>query len=117
MSDITVYHNPNCGTSRNVLAMIRERGIEPNVIEYLKNPPDRKTLKKLVKDMAVPVREILRQRGTPYEELDLDNPKWSDEQLLDFIVQHPILMNRPIVAAPRGTRLCRPAETVQELLP
>jgi arsenate reductase len=117
MNDVTIYHNPACGTSRNVLAMIRDRGIEPRVVEYLKTPPDRPELVALVKRMKVPVRDILRQKGTPYDELGLDDPKWTDDQLIDFITQHPILMNRPIVVTLLGARLCRPAETVSDVLP
>lgn len=117
MSQITIYHNPACGTSRNVLALIRERGEEPTVIEYLKTPPDRAALTALIAAMDAPVRSVLRENGTPYAELGLDDPKWSDEQLIDFMIQHPILMNRPIVATPLGTRLCRPSETVLEILP
>jgi arsenate reductase len=117
MNSITIYHNPACGTSRNVLALIRDTGAEPTVIEYLKNPPDRATLEQLVAAMGVPVRELLRQKGTPYEELGLGDPKWSDEQLIDFMLAHPILINRPIVATPLGTRLCRPSETVLDILP
>lgn len=117
MSDYTIYHNPACGTSRNVLTAMREAGIEPSVVQYLQTPPSRATLVQLVAAMGGQVRELLRERGTPYAELDLGNPKWTDAQLLDFIVQHPILMNRPVVVSPRGTRLCRPSEAVQELLP
>ncbi|MFL6630126.1 MAG: arsenate reductase (glutaredoxin) [Burkholderiaceae bacterium] len=118
MADVTIYHNPACGTSRNVLALIRHAGIEPVVIEYLKTPPSRDTLRELVAATGEPVRALLREKGTPYAELGLSDPKWSDEQLLDFIVQHPILMNRPLVVTPLGTRLCRPAsESVLELLP
>ncbi|MES2247741.1 MAG: arsenate reductase (glutaredoxin) [Pseudomonadota bacterium] len=117
MSDITIYHNPACGTSRNVLALIRNTGDEPTVIEYLKTPPDRATLTQLIAAMGVPVREVLRQKGTPYDELGLDDPKWSDDQLIDFMLQHPILINRPIVVTPRGTRLCRPSEAVLDILP
>ena len=97
MSNITIYHNPTCGTSRNVLALIRNSGEEPNVIEYLKTPPDRETLQRLITDMGVPVRAVLREKGTPYAELGLDDPKWSDAQLIDCMLQHPILINRPIV--------------------
>ena len=111
MNDITIYHNPACGTSRNVLGLIRNSGQEPTVIEYLKTPPDRATLKALIAAMGVPVREVLRVKGTPYEELDLGNPKWSDEELIGFMLQHPILINRPIVVTPLGTRLCRPSES------
>ncbi|WP_312528522.1 arsenate reductase (glutaredoxin) [Comamonas sp.] len=117
MSNITIYHNPACGTSRNVLAMIRNSGEEPNVIEYLKTPPDRMTLIGLIKAMDVPLRDLLRKKGTPYEELSLDEPKWTDEQLIDFMLQHPILINRPIVVTPLGTRLCRPSEAVLDILP
>ena len=116
MSDITIFHNPACGTSRNVLALIRQAGIEPTVVEYLQTPPTKDELRQLVADMGGGVRPLLREKGTPYAELGLDDPKWTDEQLLDFIVQHPILMNRPVVVSPRGTRLCRPSESVKELL-
>ena len=117
MTDITIYHNPACGTSRNVLALIRNSGEEPTVIEYLKNPPDRATLEALIAAMGVPVREVLRQKGTPYDELGLAEPKWTDAQLIDFMLQHPILINRPIVVTPLATRLCRPSEAVLEILP
>ncbi|MCD6664071.1 MAG: arsenate reductase (glutaredoxin) [Comamonas sp.] len=117
MSAITIYHNPACGTSRNVLAMIRNSGEEPTVIEYLKTPPDRATLVKLLADAGLSVREALREKGTPYAELGLDHPQWTDEQLLDVMEQHPILINRPIVVTPLGTRLCRPSETVLNILP
>ena len=117
MNPITIYHNPACGTSRNVLAMIRNSGEEPVVIEYLKTPPDRATLTALIAAMGVPVRAVLREKGTPYAELGLDDPKWSDAQLIDLMLQHPILINRPIVAAPLGTRLCRPSQTVLDILP
>jgi arsenate reductase len=113
---ITIYHNPACGTSRNTLALIRNSGEEPQIIEYLKTPPKRETLQRLVADMGCSVRDILRERGTPYAELRLDEPHWSDDQLLDFIGQHPILMNRPIVVTPLGTRLCRPSERVLDIL-
>ena len=113
----TIYHNPLCGTSRNVLGILRDSGIEPEVIEYLQTPPTREKLKELVKSMGVGVRDILRQKGTPYDELNLGDPKLTDDQLLDAIVEHPILMNRPIVVTPNGTKLCRPSETVRELLP
>ncbi len=116
-SDVTIFHNPACGTSRNTLALIREHGIEPEVVEYLKSPPTKAKLRALVKAMGIPVRDVLRQKGTPYEELGLSDPKWTDDQLLDFIVEHPILMNRPIVATPLGTRLCRPADLVLDILP
>lgn len=117
MSPITIYHNPACGTSRNVLALIRNSGEEPTIIEYLKTPPDRSTLTALIAAMGVPVRSVLREKGTPYAELGLGDPKWSDDQLIDFMLQHPILMNRPIVVTPLGTRLCRPSETVLAILP
>ncbi|HXE19521.1 arsenate reductase (glutaredoxin) [Castellaniella sp. UC4442_H9] len=117
MSAITIYHNPACGTSRNVLAMIRNSGEEPTVIEYLKTPPDRATLVKLLVDAGLSVREVLREKGTPYAELDLGNAKWTDDQLLDFIEQHPVLINRPIVVTPLGTRLCRPSEAILDILP
>ncbi len=114
---MTIYHNPACSTSRNVLAMIRQAGIEPRIIEYLKNPPSREELTTLISRMGMPVRDLLRRKGTPYEELGLDDPKWTDRQLIDFMVKHPILINRPIVISKRGTRLCRPTETVRDLLP
>ncbi|SFW25970.1 arsenate reductase (glutaredoxin) [Luteibacter sp. UNCMF366Tsu5.1] len=117
MSDITIYHNPACGTSRNVLGFIRNSGEEPTVIEYLKTPPDRATLQGLIAAMGVPVRDVLRIKGTPYDELGLGDPKWSDDALIDFMLAHPILINRPIVVTPLGTRLCRPSETVLEILP
>jgi arsenate reductase len=118
MADVTIYHNPACGTSRNVLALIRHAGIEPVVIEYLKTPPSRDKLRELVAATGEPVRALLREKGTPYAELALGDPKWSDDQLLDFVVRHPILMNRPLVVTPLGTKLCRPAsESVLELLP
>ena len=114
---ITIFHNPACGTSRNVLAMIRNAGEEPTVIEYLKTPPDRATLAQLVAAMEVPVRDLLRQKGTPYDELGLADAHWTDEQLIGFMLQHPILINRPIVVTPLGTRLCRPSERVLDILP
>lgn len=114
---ITIYHNPQCGTSRNTLEMIRNSGIEPTVIEYLKTPPDRATLVALIAAMRVPVREVLREKGTPYAELGLDDPKWSDAALIDFMLAHPILINRPIVVTELGARLCRPSERVLDLLP
>ncbi|KVW75483.1 arsenate reductase (glutaredoxin) [Burkholderia cepacia] len=117
MSNITIYHNPGCGTSRNVLALIRNSGEEPVVIEYLETPPSRETLVKLLADAGMTVREVLREKGTPYAELGLGDTKWTDEQLLDFIGQHPILMNRPIVVTPIGTKLCRPSEAVLDILP
>jgi arsenate reductase len=114
---VTIYHNPSCGTSRNTLAMIRQSGAEPTVIEYLKTPPSRDKLKELVAAMGISVRALLREKGTPYKELRLDDPKWTDDQLLDQMLAHPILINRPIVVTPKGTRLCRPSETVLEILP
>ena len=116
-ADITIFHNPACGTSRNVLALLRHAGLAPRVVEYLKTPPTKEQLRALLREMGVPVRAVLREKGTPYAELGLDDPKWSDEQLLDFIGQHPILLNRPIVVTPLGTKLCRPSEEVLELLP
>ncbi len=117
MTHVTIYHNPACGTSRNVLALIRNSGEAPTVIEYLKNPPDRATLQALISAMGMPVREVMRQKGTPYDELGLADPKWTDAQLIDFMLQHPILINRPIVVTPLATRLCRPSEVVLEILP
>lgn len=114
---ITIYHNPSCGTSRNTLAMIRQSGEEPVVIEYIKNPPSRDRLVSLIGEMRIKTRELLRRKGTPYEELSLDDPKWSDDQLIDFMIEHPILINRPIVVTPKGTRLCRPSEAVIGILP
>lgn len=117
MSSITIYHNPACGTSRNVLGLIRNSGEEPTIIEYLKTPPDAETLTELIAAMGVPARDVLRQKGTPYDELGLSDPKWSEEQLINFMLQYPILINRPIVVTPLGTRLCRPSEAVLDILP
>ena len=117
MSEVAIYHNPKCGTSRNTLAMIRNSGIEPKVIHYMETPPGRNELVSLIAAMGIPVRDVLRQKGTPYEELDLGNPKWTDDELIDFMMRHPILINRPIVRSPLGTRLCRPSEAVLDLLP
>lgn len=117
MSCITIYHNPSCGTSRNTLAMIRQSGVEPHIVEYLQNPPSRAELKALLKGMCMHVREVLRQKDTPYEALDLGNPQWTEEQLLDLVEQYPILLNRPIVVTPLGVRLCRPSERVLGILP
>ncbi len=117
MPEITIYHNPACSTSRNTLALIRHAGLEPTVIEYLKTPPDKATLRRLIDAMGVPVRSVLREKAAPYAELGLADPRWSDEQLLDLMLQHPILINRPIVVTPLGTQLCRPLEAVLELLP
>ncbi len=114
--DVVIYHNPACGTSRKVLAYLKEQGYEPTVVEYLKNPPDRKTLKDLLKRMGKSPREILRKRGAPYEELGLDHPSLTDEQILDAIEKHPILIERPIVVAGDKVALCRPFETIQQLL-
>jgi arsenate reductase (glutaredoxin) len=114
---ITIFHNPACGTSRNTIAMIRNTGVEPTVIEYLKTPPTKAQLQQLLTAMGTGPRALLREKGTPYEELDLANPKWGDDALLDFMLQHPILINRPIVETPLGTRLCRPSELVLDLLP
>ena len=113
---VTIYHNPACGTSRNTLAMIRQSGEQPEVIEYLKNPPDRARLIELIRAMGISVRALLREKGTPYAELGLSDPKWSDDQLIDFMLAHPILINRPIVVTPKGVRLCRPSEAVLDLL-
>jgi len=114
---ITIYHNPACSTSRNTLAMIRQSGEEPVIIEYLKTPPTRAKLVSLLKAMDLPARALLREKGTPYAELKLDDPKWSEDELIDFMMAHPILINRPIVETPRGTKLCRPSERVLEILP
>jgi arsenate reductase len=114
---ITIYHNPDCGTSRNTLALIRNSGVEPVIIEYLKTPPGRDTLAELISAMGVSVRSVLRRKGTPYDELKLDDPTLTDDRLIDFMVAHPILMNRPIVVTPLGTRLCRPSEAILDILP
>jgi len=113
---VKIFHNPKCGTSRNTLALIRNSGVEPEVVLYLETPPSKEQLKKLIADMSMPVRDVLRQKGTPYEELDLGNAKWSDEELLDFMMAHPILINRPIVVTSMGTKLCRPSEVVLDIL-
>ncbi len=115
--DVIIYHNPDCGTSRNALAMIRNAGIEPHIIEYLKTPPSRPLLKQLISRMGISVRDLLREKGTPFRELGLDGPELSDDDLLDAMMQHPILINRPIVVTPKGVRLCRPSEAVMALLP
>lgn len=117
MSNVTIYHNPHCSTSRNVLEKIRATGIEPVIIEYLKTPPDRATLKKMIADTGLPVRDIMRRRGTCYDEMDLDNAKWSDDQLIDLMLEQPVLINRPVVVTPLGTSLCRPVEKLDALLP
>ncbi len=113
---VTIYHNPACGTSRNTLAMIRQSGVEPVIIEYLKNPPSRERLVELIKALGISPRALLREKGTPFRELGLDDPKWTDDELIDQMVAHPILINRPIVVTPKGTRLCRPSEAVIDLL-
>jgi arsenate reductase len=115
--DVIIYHNPECGTSRNTLGLIRNAGIEPHVIEYLKTPPTKLMLRQLVDRMGVPVRSIIREKGTPFAELDLADPTLSDDQLLDAMMTHPILINRPIVVTPKAVRLCRPSEEVLDLLP
>ena len=114
---ITIYHNPKCGTSRNVLAMIQNSGVEPQVVEYLKTPLNVEQLTALIKQMGISVRELLRQKGTPYDELGLGEAHWSDTQLIEQMAAHPILMNRPVVVTPLGAKLCRPSETVLEILP
>jgi len=114
---VTIYHNPQCGTSRNTLAMIRQSGIEPTVIEYLKAPPTREKLKELIAAMGITARALLREKGTPYAELGLADPKWTDDELIDFMLAHPILINRPIVVTDKGVRLCRPSEAVLGILP
>lgn len=115
--EIKIYHNPNCGTSRNTLAMIRNTGVEPQVIEYLKTPPNREELKELIAKAGLTVREAIREKGTPYAEMGLDNPVLSGDQLLDAMLAHPILINRPFVVTPQGVRLCRPSELVLDILP
>jgi arsenate reductase len=115
--DVIIYHNPDCGTSRNTLAMIRNAGIEPHVVEYLKAPPSRAMLEQLIARMGITVRALLREKGTPYAELGLGDPSKTDDQLLDTMLTHPILINRPIVVSPKGVRLCRPSEEVLDLLP
>ncbi|MBZ9874335.1 arsenate reductase (glutaredoxin) [Mesorhizobium sp. BR1-1-9] len=113
---VTIYHNPDCGTSRNTLAMIQASGEKPAIIEYLKHPPGRDRLRQLIAAMGIPARALLREKGTPYAELGLGDAKWTDEQLIDAMLRHPILINRPIVETPKGTRLCRPSELVLDLL-
>lgn len=117
MAEVTIYHNPACGTSRNTLALIRNSGTEPEVIEYLKTPPNKERLLALIAAMGVSPRELLRQKGTPYDELGLSASKWTDDELVTFMLQHPILINRPIVVTPLGTKLCRPSEAVLDILP
>lgn len=114
---IAIYHNPTCGTSRNTLAMIRQSGVEPEVIEYLKTPPTHAQLVGLIKTMGISARCLLREKGTPYHELELDDPTWTEDELIDFMVANPILMNRPIVVTEKGAKLCRPSEVVLDLLP
>jgi arsenate reductase len=114
---ITIYHNPKCGTSRNTLALIKNTGLEPVVVDYVKSPPSKAELKALISQMGCGVRDVLREKGTPFAELDLANTKWSDDELLDFIGQHPILLNRPIVKTELGAKLCRPSELVLDILP
>lgn len=114
---ITIYHNPKCGTSRNVLAMIQNSGAEPTVIEYLQTPLNAEQITALVKQLGIPVRDLLRQKGTPYDELGLGEAHWTDAQLIEHMAAHPILMNRPVVVTPKGAKLCRPSETVLEILP
>jgi arsenate reductase (glutaredoxin) len=114
---VTIYHNPACGTSRNVLGLIRNSGEEPEIIEYLKTPPGRDELKTLIGRMGIPVRNLLRQKGSPYDELGLSDPSLTDDQLLDAMMAHPILINRPVVATPLGVKLCRPSEAVLDILP
>jgi len=115
--DVVIYHNPACGTSRNTLAMIRNAGVEPHVVEYLKSPPNRALLKQLLARAGLSVRDALREKGTPYAELGLGDPALTDEQLLDAVEAHPVLLNRPLVVSPKGVRLCRPSEAVLDLLP
>jgi len=117
LMDVVIYHNPDCGTSRNTLGLIRNAGVEPHVVEYLKTPPSRKMLQQLIARMNITVRELLRQKGTPYQELGLPDETMTDDALLDAMMAHPILINRPIVVTPLGVRLCRPSETVLDLLP
>ncbi|MEL0552815.1 MULTISPECIES: glutaredoxin-dependent arsenate reductase [Enterobacteriaceae] len=117
MSNIIIYHNPACGTSRNTLALIRNSGVEPEVILYLETPPTRNELVTLIADMGITARELLRKNVEPYEQLGLDEDTFSEAQLIDFMLQHPILMNRPVVVTPLGTRLCRPSERVLDILP
>jgi arsenate reductase (glutaredoxin) len=114
---VTIYHNPDCGTSRNTLAMILQSGAEPEIIEYLKNPPARERLVELIAAMQIPVRALLREKGTPFKELGLADPKWTDDELIDFMLANPILINRPIVVTPEGVKLCRPSEVVLDILP
>jgi arsenate reductase len=114
---VTIYHNPACRTSRNVLALIRNSGEEPRIVEYLRTPPSREVLVELIRRMDIPVRVLLRRRGTPHDALGLDGPGWTDERLIGVMLEHPILIDRPIVVTPLGVRLCRPSETVLNILP
>jgi arsenate reductase (glutaredoxin) len=114
---VTIYHNPACGTSRNVLGLIRNAGVEPVVIEYLTTPPDRETLRRLLAQMGITPRALLREKGTPYSELGLGETHWSDEELIDHMLAHPVLINRPIVVTPWGVNLCRPSDTLLDILP
>jgi arsenate reductase len=116
-SGVTIYHNPACGTSRNTLGLIRNSGVEPRIVEYLKDPPSREELVDLIRRMGIPVRDLLRRKGTPYDELGLDDPALTDDQLVDAMMAHPILINRPIVVTPLGVKLCRPSEAVLDILP
>lgn len=113
---VTIYHNPNCGTSRNVLGLIRNSGEQPLIIEYLKNPPSRDELKDLIQRVGITVRDLLREKGTPFKQLGLDDPNWTDDELINFMLKNPILINRPIVVTPLGVKLCRPSETVLDIL-
>ena len=114
---VTIYHDPDCATSRNVLALIRNSGEEPRVVEYLTTPPSREELVELLRRMDIPLRAVLRRKGTPYDELGLDDPRWDDDRLVELMLRHPVLIDRPIVATPLGVRLCRPSETVLNILP
>ncbi|WIE09340.1 MULTISPECIES: glutaredoxin-dependent arsenate reductase [Providencia] len=117
MNEITIYHNPNCGTSRNILAMIRNSGVEPTIIYYLETPPTKDVLIKLIADMKITVRALLRKNVEPYEQLNLEQDSYTDDQIIDFMLQYPILINRPIVVTPLGVKLCRPSEVVLDILP
>lgn len=117
MAQVTIYHNPKCGTSRNTLALIRNAGVEPEVVLYLETPPNRETLIELIKNMGTPARDLLRQKGTPYDELNLGDGNLTDDDLITHMLVHPILINRPIVVTPWGTKLCRPSEAVLDILP
>jgi arsenate reductase (glutaredoxin) len=117
MAVVTIFHNPACGTSRNVLGLIRDGGVEPRIVEYLKTPPSREELVDLIRRMGIPVRDLLRRKGAPYDALGLDDPRRTDDELVDLMLEHPILINRPIVVTPKGVRLCRPSEAVLDILP